>query len=131
MSQNQIAQTALARFGGVVFLNEDGHGNLRIINSPGSYETVAASQTKQALGATGAVGDTLASVTIVPATTSPGAVTAYDSASGSAIALFTGGATSVSNLQPFTIPLGMVSLAGAWCITTGTNVSVVAVGDFT
>lgn len=131
MSQNQIVQTAIARAGGAAFVNEDGSGNLRTINSPGKYETVAASQTKQVLGATGAAGDILASVTIVPATTSPGVVNLFDSASGSTISLFAGGATSVASLAPITIPLGMVSLAGAWCITTGANVSVVAVGDFT
>ena len=130
MSQNQVAQVALARDGGVTFLNEDQRGNLRTIISPGAYEVVAASQTKQVLGGTGAIGDTLSSVTIVPATTSPGAVTAYDD-SGSAITLFTGGATSVSNLQPINITLGMVSLAGPWAITTGANVSVIAIGDFT
>jgi hypothetical protein len=38
------------------------------------YETVAASSHDQVLGPTGATGDYLAGVLIVPATTSPGAV---------------------------------------------------------
>jgi len=96
----------------------------------GEYETVAASQTDQALGATGGTGDYLAAILIVPATTSPGAVSIKDGA-GSAITIFTGGTDSVSNLVPFTIPLGMTSGAGAWQVTTGANVSCIGIGNFT
>jgi hypothetical protein len=94
------------------------------------YETVAASATDQALGATGATGDYLSGVLVVPATTSPGAVSIKDGA-GSAITIFTGGATSVSNLVPFFVPVGAKSGAGAWKVTTGSNVSAIGVGDFT
>ena len=94
------------------------------------YETVAASQTDQTLGSTGAAGDILAGLLIVPATTSPGAVSIKDG-SGTGITVFTGGATSVSNLAPFFVPIGAASASGAWKITTGANVSVLAVGDFT
>lgn len=94
------------------------------------YETVAASQTNQALGATGAAGDFLASVLIVPASTSPGAVTIKDG-SNSAITIFAGGTSSVSNLVPFLAPIGAVSVQGAWQITTGANVSVISFGRFT
>ena len=96
----------------------------------GEYETVAASQTDQALGATGATGDFLNLLLIVPATTSPGAVSIKDGA-GSAITVFTGGTDSVSNLVPFTVSLGLLSGAGAWQVTTGANVSVLASGNFT
>jgi hypothetical protein len=96
----------------------------------GEYETVAASQTDQALGATGGTGDFLSHLLIVPATTSPGAVSIKDGAGG-AITVFTGGASSVTNLVPFTVALNMTSGAGAWQVTTGSNVSVVAVGNFT
>lgn len=94
------------------------------------YETVAASQTTQAMGATGAVGDLLASVLIIPATTSPGAVQIKDGAS-TAITIFTGGATSVADLKPFLVPLNLRSAAGAWQITTGASVSAIGIGDFT
>lgn len=94
------------------------------------YETVAASQTNQAIGATGGAGDLLAGLLIVPATTSPGAVSINDGA-GSAITVFAGGTSSVSSLVPFFVPLGIKSLAGAWQVTTGANVSAIAVGDFT
>lgn len=96
----------------------------------GHYETVAASQTAQALGATGAVGDYLEKVIIVPATTSPGVVQIKDG-SGTAITIFTGGATSVADLKPFAVNVGALSTAGAWQITTGAAVSAIGVGDFT
>lgn len=95
-----------------------------------NYETVAASQTDQAMGATGATGDVLDGLLIVPATTSPGAVSIKDG-SGSAITIFTGGASSVSNLVPFFVPVGAVSGSGAWKVTTGANVSAIGVGSFT
>ena len=96
----------------------------------GEYETVAASATTQSLGATGGTGDYLKGVLIVPATTSPGAVSIKDGA-GSAITIFTGGTDSVSNLVPFMVPLGIYSGAGAWQVTTGANVSAIGIGNFT
>lgn len=93
------------------------------------YETVAASQTTQSLGATGATGDLLTGVLIIPATTSPGAVAIKDGA-GTAITVFVGGANSVSTLHPFFVPLGIRSGAGAWQVTTGANVSAIGVGNF-
>jgi hypothetical protein len=105
-------------------------GGLLLANVQGEYETVAASQTDQALGATGAAGDYLDSLLIVPATTSPGAVSIKDGG-GSAITVFTGGATSVADLKPFSVKLGLTSLAGAWKVTTGANVSAIGIGNFT
>lgn len=93
-----------------------------------AYESVAASQTAQVLGSTGATGDYLIGLLVVPATTTPGAVTLLDNAT--AISVFVGGASSVSNLVPFFIPLGARSVNGAWKVTTGANVSVIAVGNF-
>lgn len=95
----------------------------------GEYETVAASQTAQTLGATGGTGDYVAGVLVIPATTSPGNVILLDNATS--ITIFTGGTSSVSNLVPFYIPLGMYSVSGAWKITTGANVSCIGVGNFT
>lgn len=94
------------------------------------YETVAASQTAQVLGSTGAIGDYLASMTVTPATTSPGAVSIIDGA-GSPVIIFAGGASSVPDLIPFTINIGAKSTVGAWKVTTGSNVSLIAYGDFT
>jgi hypothetical protein len=93
------------------------------------YETVAASQTDQVLGPTGATGDLINGVLVIPATTTPGLVTLKDGAT--AIPVFVGGASSVSNLVPFFIPLGIRSVSGSLKLTTGANVSCIAVGDFT
>lgn len=97
------------------------------------YETVAAGQSDQIMGATGAVGDYLAGVLIVPATTSPGAVSIKDG-NGSGITIFTGGASSVASLHSFYLPIGAKCLAATtpgWKITTGSNVSAVGFGTFT
>lgn len=93
------------------------------------YETVAASQTAQTLGATGGTGDTLKGVLIVPASVSPGNVLILDNATS--ITIFAGGSNSVTELKPFYVPLGMKSVSGAWKITTGANVSVIGIGNFT
>ncbi len=95
----------------------------------GEYETVAASQTAQVLGATGGTGDYLSGVLVIPATTSPGNVLLLDNATS--ITIFAGGSSSVSNLVPFFIPLGTYSVSGAWKLTTGSNVSCIGIGNFT
>ena len=100
------------------------------MSRPDHYEAVAASATGQALGPAGAKGDFLAGLLIVPATTSPGAVSIQDG-SGSAIVVFAGGASSVATLTPFYVPLNIKSTGGAWSVTTGANVSAVASGFFT
>jgi hypothetical protein len=94
-----------------------------------NYEKVVASQTAQVLGSTGAVGDILARLVIIPASISPGSVALLDNATSTTV--FPGGASSLSNLQPFTIHIGAASLSGAWKITTGANVTVIAIGKFT
>lgn len=98
-----------------------------------NYETVAASQTNQIMGATGGLGDYIDHLVIIPGTTSPGAVTLTDG-NGSAITIFAGGASSVGNLIPFTAQLGMVTVNATtpgWKVTTGTNVTCIGVGRFT
>ena len=97
--------------------------------SSGEYETVAASQTAQVLGPTGATGDYLTGLLVVPATSSPGNVLLLDNATS--ITVFAGGAASVVSLVPFFIPIEANSVSGAWKVTTGANVSVFATGNFT
>lgn len=106
---------------------------IAVKNNGGAYETVAASQTGQALGATGATGDYLSHCVIYPASTSPGVVTVFDNtnAAGTNVIAFAGGATSTSNLTPISVPVGAISTAGAWKVTTGANVSVACFGNFT
>lgn len=104
---------------------------LPTVNGASTYNTVAASATAQALtgGGGGALGDYLSHCNIIPATTSPGNVILLDNATS--ITLFAGGASSVTSLIPFPVPIGALSVSGAWKITTGANVSVVCVGKFT
>lgn len=97
--------------------------------SNAEYETVAASQTAQALGATGATGDYISGILVVPATTAPGNVLLLDNTTS--ITVFTGGTGSVTSLVPFFIPLGIKSVSGAWKLTTGANVSCIGMGNFT
>jgi len=134
MGQNLATQTALAATGGVAFTNLDAAGNLRVTEKNETHVQVAASATKSVLGNTGAVNDTLYAITIVPATTSPGAVTLYDGSGSTGIVLFAGGATSVVDLKPFQILVQAKATATAtpgWYVTTGANVSIMAVGNFT
>lgn len=91
-----------------------------------SYETVAASATAQVLGTAGAQGDFIERLIIVPATTGPGLVTLIDGSTSIPI-MVTGGTTT---LIPIVVEIHAHSQTGPWKITTGTNVSVIAVGDF-
>lgn len=93
------------------------------------YERVAAGQTDELLGTNGGVGDYLSHLTIVPAAANCGSVTLSDGAT-SFVVFAGGGTTALPSLIPFTVAIGARSVSGAWKITTGTNVSVIAVGDF-
>jgi hypothetical protein len=94
-----------------------------------AYETVAASQTDQVLGPTGAAGDYLDGLTVVPATIAAGAISIKDGSTS--ISVFAGGGTTpLTTLIPFFIPLGLKSVSGAWSVTTGANVSVIGIGVF-
>lgn len=108
----------------------DPGNSIRVVNGASTYNTVAASQTAQALtgGSGGATGDYLSHCTIIPTSTSPGVVTILDNST--TIYSFPGGASSLSNLVPFTIPIGAQSTTGAWKVTTGASLSVVCVGRF-
>ncbi|WP_029581932.1 hypothetical protein [Bradyrhizobium sp. URHD0069] len=97
--------------------------------SSAEYETVAASQTAQVLGATGGTGDYISHITVIPTSVSPGVVTLLDNATS--IPVFAGGTDSLSNLAPFTIVLGAKSTSGAWKLTTGAGLSCIAFGNFT
>lgn len=107
----------------------DAFGNLSVRLGAGNYETVAASQTAQVLGATGATGDFLERLLVIPATTSPGSIAILDGSTS--ITVFAGGASSVASLTPFSIMVGAYSTTGPWKVTTGANVSVIGFGSFT
>jgi hypothetical protein len=91
------------------------------------HQAVAASQSDEPVG-NGKSGDYLEGVTIIPATTSPGAVSINDGVDE--IEIFAGGADSVANLVPFFVAVDGIAKGAGWTITTGANVSVLAVGKF-
>lgn len=91
------------------------------------YELVAAGQTTQVIGPVGAKGDILDRVIIIPETTGAGTVSIKDG-SNTAINIFVAG--TLPSLAPMTVVIGSRSTSGAWQITTGTNVHVIAVGKF-
>lgn len=97
--------------------------------SAGERELVAAGQSAQVLGSDGAAGDFIAGLLVVPESLDAGSVVLADN-SGS-VTLFAGGTGSVACLVPFYIPLGLKSSGSGWDVTTGADVHVLAVGDFT
>lgn len=101
--------------------------SLSITQGAFAYETVAASQTNQAMGATGATGDYLSHVIIMPLTIAAGTVTILDNAT----VFFTFTTGTLADLRPIIVPIGCNSVSGAWKITTGANVTAVGVGTFT
>lgn len=96
----------------------------------GYYVSVAASQTDSVIqSSAGAAGDYLEGVLVIPATTAAGVVTIKDNAT-TLISYAGGGTTALLTLTPFFIPVGAVSRSGAWKVTTGANVSILAIGKF-
>lgn len=95
-----------------------------------NFKQVAASQTASTLSqqGSGAQGDWLDGLLVTPANTSPGQVLILDNATSYTV--FAGGASSVTSLVPFVIPWGALSRSGAWKVTTGADVSVMAFGRF-
>ncbi len=98
-----------------------------VVSAGVAYETVAASQTAQALGATGATGDYLSHCVLQPTTTGAGTMTILDNAT----VIFTFTTGTLSNLAPIAIPIGAVSVSGAWKVTTGANETATCFGKFT
>jgi hypothetical protein len=90
------------------------------------YETVAASQTAQVLGGTGATGDYLHRLIISVNTVATATVTLLDNATS--IPLLTGAATLVPGV--LVVDIEARSVSGAWKVTTGAGATVIAVGIF-
>lgn len=99
------------------------------VRAGNNYVSVTSSVTTSKLQiSTGSAGDYLAGVLLVPSSVSPGAVTLTDGTT--AMPIFAGGTTSVSNLVSFFVPVGANSVSGPWLITTGSTITAIAVGDF-
>lgn len=92
------------------------------------YETVAASQTDQVLGPTGATGDYLECLVCVVSTAATSQVQIKDG-SGSAITVLPNAVGA--GVGTYHVALGLTSTSGAWKVTTAAGVSVIASGDFT
>ena len=102
-------------------------GPLETTEGDDQYETVAASQTDQALGATGAAGDYLKRLIVVVSTSGANGTCSIKDGAGSAISLVPASAP----LGVHVIDLGITSVDGAWKVTTGSAATAIAVGDFT
>jgi hypothetical protein len=89
------------------------------------YETVAASQTAQVLGVTGATGDTLMRLVITVGTSASSTVALLDGATSYALM------AANTPIGVYVIEINAVSVSGAWKITTGAGATVLAVGNFT
>jgi hypothetical protein len=89
------------------------------------YETVAASQTAQVLGGTGAAGDYLDRVVVTITTSGAnGTVTILDN---STTVLVIPASTPIG---VYSINLGIASSSGAWKVTTGSAATALGVGIF-
>jgi len=125
---NTNGQATMANSAPVVLASNQ--SNIPVICGGNNYETVAASQSSQVLGPTGATGDYITRLVAIPATTSPGNLLLSDG-STNVITVFSGGSSSVTNLAPFMIELGLLSVSSAWKVTTGSNISAIGIGKFT
>lgn len=91
-----------------------------------AYETVAVSQTGQVMGGAGGKGDYLHRLIISVITVATAGVTIIDGATS--IVILTGAAGLVPGV--YSVELNLASQSGAWSITTGAGVTVIAVGQF-
>ena len=97
------------------------------VNNPYGYqyETVAASQTAQVLGGTGAAGDYVHRLLINVITVASAGVTLIDGSTSIVIST-----AASAQLGPLDLELNMAAVTGPWKITTGAGATVVAVGIF-
>lgn len=105
-------------------VNADGSLNT-LASAPPDFETVAAGQTDQALGTAGAIGDTLNALVCTVATAATSTVSIKDGA-GSSVPIL----AANTPIGAYTVTINAKSAAGAWSVTTGAGVSVVATGSF-
>lgn len=92
------------------------------------YVTVAVSQTAAILGPTGAAGDRIFKLIVSVTAAATSTMALLDNATSIPILAAT------TALGVYTLDFGekgIVSTSGAWKVTTGAGVSVIAVGEFT
>jgi hypothetical protein len=89
------------------------------------YEAVAASQSDQVLGTSGAVGDLLENLIVSVATAATGTCSIKDG-SGSAIVI----TAANTPIGVYSVKLGAKTTSGAWKVTTGAGATALAIGRF-
>ena len=104
-----------------------GKSGIEVTPAAVHYEDVAASASGQVLGSLGATGDYLSHLLVVPETTAAGTIALLDGSVSRDVFI----AGTLTSLAPFLIPVMANSVNGAWKVTTGANVHVIAVGKFT
>ena len=90
------------------------------------YEHVAASQTAQVLGGTGATGDYLHRLICTVSTSATGSVSIVDGSTSHVILPASAG----TGVNIYNIEVNAISRNGAWKVTTGAGVEVLAIGIF-
>ncbi len=89
------------------------------------YEHVAASQTAQVLGTTGATGDYLHRLVITVSATATSTVSLLDNTTSHVLV------AANTAIGVYSIEINTFSKNGAWKITTGAGAEVIAMGNFT
>jgi len=89
------------------------------------YEHVAASQTAQVLGTTGATGDYLHRLIITVTTSLTGTVSLLDNNASHVLV------AANTAIGVYSVEVNTKSVNGAWKITTGAGAEVLAMGNFT
>ena len=89
------------------------------------YEHVAASQTAQVLGTTGATGDYLHRLVITVGTAATSTVSLLDNTSSHVLV------AANTAIGVYSIEMNTFSKNGAWKVTTGAGAEVLAMGNFT
>jgi hypothetical protein len=89
------------------------------------YEHVAASQTAQVLGTTGATGDYLHRLVITVGTAATSTVSLLDNTTSHVLV------AANTAIGVYSIEVNTFSKNGAWKVTTGAGAEVIAVGNFT
>lgn len=126
---NANGQTTMANSAPVVIASNQ--SSVQTISGGSEYETVAASQTDQILGPTGAVGDYVEGLLCVVATAATSQVQIKDG-NGSAITVLPNAVGA--GVGSYYVPLGLKtvnSTTPGWKVTTAAGVSVIGIGDFT
>ena len=94
------------------------------------YEHVAVSQTAQVLGGTGAIGDYIHRLICTVSTAATGNVVLVDGTGVGILSHTILPASCGTGINVYNIEINAASTTGAWKVTTGAGVEVMAVGIF-